>query len=126
MEAVYKSIITLDLAIFSSLILFYCIKKDEINPILGYRTKRSMKNKTNWGFAQKYFSKNWLFSIPIMLITQIPIIFDTTLDSIVPISLLNFVIYTIYLIYCTEKKLKRLDEESDKISSEQKTTEEES
>ena len=60
-----------------------------------------------------------------MLITQIPIIFDATLDLIIPISLFNFVLYTIYLVYITENKLKRLDEESDKISSEQKRTEEE-
>jgi uncharacterized membrane protein len=111
METVYKSILTLDITIFASLILFFFIKKDTINPILGYRTKRAMKNQRNWNFAQNYFSKNWLYSIPLMLISQIPILFDKTLNKIIPISLVTFVIYTVYLIYVTEKKLKEIDSE---------------
>ena len=112
METIYKSIFTLDFTLFASLLLFYFIKKDTINPILGYRTKRAMKNQKNWIFAQNFFSKNWLYSIPIILITQIPILFDNTLDNVIPISLLNFVIYSIYLIYVTEKKLKMMDDEN--------------
>lgn len=111
METIYKSIFTLDITIFASLILFFFIKKDTINPILGYRTKRAMKNQRNWNFAQNYFSKNWLYSIPLMLISQIPILFDKTLNKIIPISLVTFVIYTVYLIYVTEKKLKEIDSE---------------
>jgi uncharacterized membrane protein len=111
METIYKSIFTLDITIFASLLLFFFIKKDTINPILGYRTKRAMKNQRNWNFAQNYFSKNWLYSIPLMLISQIPILFDKTLNKIIPISLVTFVIYTVYLIYVTEKKLKEIDSE---------------
>jgi uncharacterized membrane protein len=111
MDTVYKSILTLDITIFASLLLFFFIKKDTINPILGYRTKRAMKNQRNWNFAQNYFSKNWLYSIPLMLISQIPILFDKTLNKIIPISLVTFVIYTVYLIYVTEKKLKEIDSE---------------
>jgi uncharacterized membrane protein len=111
METIYKSIFTLDITIFASLLLFFFIKKDTINPILGYRTKRAMKNQRNWNFAQNYFSKNWLYSIPLMLISQIPILFDKTLNRIIPISLVTFVIYTVYLIYVTEKKLKEIDSE---------------
>ena len=111
MEIIYKSIFTLDITIFASLLLFFFIKKDTINPILGYRTKRAMKNQRNWNFAQNYFSKNWLYSIPLMLISQIPILFDKTLNRIIPISLVTFVIYTVYLIYVTEKKLKEIDSE---------------
>ncbi|CAA0209724.1 SdpI family protein [Tenacibaculum maritimum] len=110
METIFKSILTFDIAIFLSLILFYFIKKDTINPIMGYRTKRAMKNQKNWSFAQKYFSKNWLFSIPIILISQVPILFDKTMELVIPISLMNFIIYTVYLIYVTEKKLKEMDE----------------
>ena len=109
METIYKSVLTLDIALFTSLLIFYFIKKDSINPVLGYRTKRAMKNKRNWDFAQNYFSKNWLYSIPIIFFTQIPLLFDSTLEEVLPISLLNFVIYSIYLIYVTEKKLKEID-----------------
>lgn len=110
METIYKSILTLDITITASLLLFYFIKKDTINPLLGYRTKRAMKNQENWIFAQNFFSRNWLFSIPIMLITQIPLLFDKGLEYILPISLLNFVVYTIYLIFVTEKKLAEMDQ----------------
>jgi len=44
MLPIFKTILIIDITIFSSLILFYIIKPDEINPILGYRTKRAMKN----------------------------------------------------------------------------------
>ncbi|MFL0137396.1 SdpI family protein [Tenacibaculum maritimum] len=110
METIFKSILTFDIAIFLSLILFYFIKKDTINPIMGYRTKRAMKNQKNWSFAQKYFSKNWLFSIPIILISQVPILFDKTMELEIPKSIMNYIIYTVNLIYVTEKKLKEMDE----------------
>ncbi len=109
METIYKTILTIDIAIFSSLILFYFLKSDEINPILGYRTKRSMKNKRNWIFAQNFFSKKWLLTIPLMLVSQLPILLDNTLDEVVLISLISFIVYSIYLIFITEKKLKQLD-----------------
>jgi uncharacterized membrane protein len=45
-----------------------------INPTFGYRSTRSMKNKTTWDFAHRYFGKSWkttgivlLFSAPLML-----------------------------------------------------------
>lgn len=112
MLAIYKSILTLDIVLFSSLLLFYYIEKDEINYLIGYRTKRSMRNLENWKFSQHYFSKNWLISIPIILLTQLPILFDKRLDIVLLLSLLSFIIYTCYLIYVTEKKLKVLDKDN--------------
>ncbi len=109
METIYKSILTIDISIFASILTFYFIKKDTINPILGYRTKRAMKNQRNWDFAQNYFSKYWLYSILVMCISQIPILFDKHLELVIPLSLINFLIYTLYLVYVTEKKLKELD-----------------
>ena len=44
-----------------------------------------------------------------MLVSQLPILLDNTLNEVVPISFINFIIYSIYLIFITEKKLKQLD-----------------
>lgn len=114
MLPIFKTILIIDITIFSSLILFYIIKPDEINPILGYRTKRAMKNQKNWKFAQSFFSKNWLYTIPIMIITQIPILIDNSLDIVVPFSFVNFILFSVYLIFVTEKKLKKLDQDEQK------------
>lgn len=32
----------------------------EINPLLGYRTARSMKNQQTWDFAHRHIGKNWV------------------------------------------------------------------
>ena len=112
MEDIFRKLLILDLTLFTSLIIYFFIPKDEINPILGYRTKRSMKSTQNWKFAQSYFSKKWLYSIPLMLATQLPILFNRELPYILEISFVNFVIYTIYLIVIVEKKLKQLDEKT--------------
>ncbi|MBL6663106.1 MAG: SdpI family protein [Flavobacteriales bacterium] len=114
MEDYLKTILIVDFAIFSSLIIYYFIPKDEINPILGYRTKRAMKNINNWKFAQSFFSKNWLYSIPLMLITQLPILINKKLFYLVEWSLINFAIYTIYLIVILELKLKKMDSKNKK------------
>lgn len=111
MLPIFKTILIIDLTIFSSLILFYFIKPDEINPIMGYRTKRAMKSQRNWKFAQSFFSKKWLLTIPIMLVTQLPILIDNSLEIVVPLSFINFIIYSICLIYITEKKLIKLDQD---------------
>lgn len=60
----------------ASLILKFS-SPENINKIYGYRTKRSMKNKKLWNFAQKYSSKllmkmgilNILIGIVLMFIT---------------------------------------------------------
>lgn len=109
MESIYKTTLIVDIAIFSAIILFYYIKSDEINPIFGYRTKQSMKNQKNWKFAQTFFFKNWLYSIPIMLASQLPLLFDSSLTYLLDISFANFIVYLLYLVYITEKKLKKLD-----------------
>jgi len=109
MDENIKTIIILDITLFASILIFYFINKDEINPILGYRTKRSMKNLENWKFAQNYFSKNWLFSIPIMITTQVPILLDNSLTFLIDLSFYNFVIYSVCLIIITEIKLKKFD-----------------
>ena len=39
----------------------------EINPFVGYRTKRSMKNKDTWNFAHVLCGKLWFFVGLVML-----------------------------------------------------------
>jgi uncharacterized membrane protein len=116
MDENIKTILIIDITLFASIIIFYFINKDEINPILGYRTKRSMKNIENWKFAQTFYSKNWLFSIPIMLTTQFPILLDNSLTFLIDLSFYNFVIYSVCLIIITEIKLKKFDLTNKKIN----------
>ncbi|MBR5019426.1 MAG: SdpI family protein [Bacteroidales bacterium] len=44
----------------------------EMNPLYGYRTRRSMRSQDTWDFAHRYFGKLWLVcglvSIPVFLI----------------------------------------------------------
>ena len=40
----------------------------EINPILGYRTKRSMLNKETWDFAHRHCGKIWLLVGKVLLL----------------------------------------------------------
>jgi len=49
-----------------------------------------------------------------MIITQIPILIDNSLDIVVPFSFVNFILFSVYLIFVTEKKLKKLDQDEQK------------
>lgn len=78
-----------------------------INSLYGYRTSNSMKNKSNWDFAQKYSTNLFLKFYLFLLLVQIILyaIFGNT-------SFTNFSVF-IGLIFCvaivfyqTEKKLK--------------------
>ena len=39
--------------------LFFRRTPKKINYVFGYRTKRSMRNKETWKFANQYFGKVW-------------------------------------------------------------------
>ncbi|SFI47325.1 SdpI family protein [Halpernia frigidisoli] len=104
-----QNILIFDLSIFSVILLFYFYKPKEINYMIGYRTKLSMKNEKNWEFAQSFFTKKWIITIPIILITQIPVIFGVYPKSILIISGVQFTILSVYAIIITEKELKKLN-----------------
>lgn len=63
----------------------------EINSIIGYRTRRSKKNKDTWAFAHAYCGKLWIKLGIIMLIStvivQIPFIHSSE-DMIGKITLI--------------------------------------
>ncbi|MBP3674744.1 MAG: SdpI family protein [Oscillospiraceae bacterium] len=47
----------------------------DINPIYGYRTTRSMKNKDTWEFANTYFGKlAWKWGLIMLIVTFIPML----------------------------------------------------
>lgn len=58
----------------------YFMKKapKEINPIFGYRTSMSMKNKDTWDFAHKYCGKVWyicgIVMLPIIVMLMLSVI----------------------------------------------------
>ena len=54
--------------------LFFRRTPKKINYVFGYRTKRSMRNKETWKFANQYFGKVWylcgLLSAPLSVIAM--------------------------------------------------------
>lgn len=46
---------------------FYQSPPSDINPLVGYRTKMSMKSQEHWDFAQKYSSKQMMTGGSIMI-----------------------------------------------------------
>lgn len=60
--------------VFDFIIISLLLYPPKENYVVGYRTKRSMKNIENRKFSQKYFSKLWLIGSVNMVITQLIIL----------------------------------------------------
>lgn len=49
----------------------------KINPLFGYRTAMSMKNKETWAFAHRYFGRLWLIVglilLPVTVLAMVPL-----------------------------------------------------
>ena len=88
--------------------MFFFPPKD-INAMMGYRTKRSMKNQENWDFAQRYSGKVWLIGGSIMLIGTMMIAFFP-LDFENPVTMFTIMgiqlVFTFSPIYFVETSLK--------------------
>ncbi|MGO1245655.1 MAG: SdpI family protein [Sphingobacterium sp.] len=100
-----------DLIISFVTILLFFMQKKQINSIVGYRTSNSMKNQRNWDFAQKFYFRYWLLAIPLVILFQITLLFIFQIDNtglIETLSMVLFFIYSIILIFITERKLKKL------------------
>lgn len=85
----------------------------EINPIFGYRTTMSMKNRDTWEFAHKYFGKIWyvcgLVLLPLSIVSMLFVIGQSN-DNIGTLGAILCVIQLIPLvcsIFPTEKALKK-------------------
>ena len=56
--------------------LFINYTPKNINPLFGYRTKMSMKNKDTWEFAHKHIGKVWfIVGLIILPLSVIPMFF---------------------------------------------------
>jgi uncharacterized membrane protein len=104
------AVIVLNVLITLILVLFFFIRPKTINPIIGYRTKRSMKNESNWNFAQIYFTRNWILLLPIIYVTQILLqIGQVPYSFFGYIILFEFLTGTFAIVFSTESKLKEMD-----------------
>ena len=104
--------------LFVPLLMIICgviMKKyhsDQPNGTLGYRTKRSMKNKDTWKFAKEYAGKLWIKSgIIVTLISALLSVKYFSVSENAGLGLLCFVlviqsILMIATIYPVEKALK--------------------
>lgn len=84
-----------------------------INPVFGYRTTMSMKNKDTWEFAHKYFGKLWfkcgLVLLPLSVIPLI-FVFDKGTDIIGTVGDIVCIVQLVPLIgaiFPTEAALKK-------------------
>ena len=110
--------------LFVPLLMILCgviMKKyhsDEPNGTLGYRTKRSMKNKDTWKFANEYAGKLWIKSgIIVTLISALLSIEYFRISENAGLGLMCFILIIqsalmIATIYPVEKALKeKFDDE---------------
>ncbi|MFD2940900.1 SdpI family protein [Flavobacterium notoginsengisoli] len=78
-----------------------------INSLYGYRTTRSMKNKSNWDFAQKYSTNLFLILLTLLLLIQITlyIIYSSTRFTELSV-LIGLVLCVVIVLFKTERNLK--------------------
>ena len=84
-----------------------------INMVLGYRTRRSMKNKHTWEFAHAYCGRIWMWGggviLPISL-TSMLCVLGRDIDTVGYVGAALFVLPILTMIvsvFATEKALKR-------------------
>lgn len=87
---------------------FYQSPPSEINPLMGYRTKSSMKSQERWDFAQKYSAKQMANGGGVMIVLSLLSYFipvDVEYKQIGGMALL--VLSAVYMIAKTEIALKK-------------------
>ncbi len=93
--------------------LFITKSPRNINPIFGYRTTMSMKNKDTWEFAHKYCGRLWLkCGLVLLPLSVIPLIFvfDKGTDIIGTVGDIVCIVQLVPLIgaiFPTEAALKK-------------------
>ena len=116
MEELVKYILpSIILVVFSAggLILYFFPPK-KINSIYGYRTPRSMKNQSNWDFAQKLGGKFMLIFGFIIFLIQITVgyfISGYTRDQsiVLPIQGAILVLLPVIMLLVCEKQLENFE-----------------
>lgn len=91
---------------------------EEVNPVIGYRTKRSMKNRDTWRFANAYAGKSWWIAGWVTLIPAVlallPFVRSST-DTVgmAALGIIGMqIVVLIALIFPTERALKNTFDES--------------
>ena len=90
--------------------LFYKKQPQNINYILGYRTKRSMASKENWIYANKRMGQIW-FKLGwrlLILVIFIRIMVPVDSETITVINMSTGLIFMIAPIIIVEKELKKM------------------
>ena len=99
---------------------YYMCKRppEDINSAMGYRTKRSKKNKDTWKFAHEYCGKLWIKVGAILLIltivVQIPFVHSDS-DVIAAFNIILIIVQTAVLIVSlvpVERALERTFDEN--------------
>ena len=116
MEELVKYILpSIILVVFSAggLILYFFPPK-KINSIYGYRTPRSMKNQSNWDFAQKLGGKFMLIFGFIIFLIQITVgyfVSGYTRDQsiVLPIQGAILVLLPVIMLLVCEKQLENFE-----------------
>ena len=93
-------------------ILMFKYPPKKINPFIGYRTSKSMKNQKNWNFANNYAGKLCInigiimtfFSIILFIMNYFSILSFT--ENTILIITFSELIILIFLIFTVEKKIK--------------------
>ena len=93
--------------------LFFRRTPKKINYVFGYRTKRSMRNKETWKFANQYLGKVWylcgLLSAPLSVIAM-TIVFEKGTETMSTVGFIITMIQTIPFVgamISTEISLKK-------------------
>ena len=89
------------------MIIFRIFPPKNINALYGYRSAGSMKNKTNWDFAQKYSANLFIAFLSTLLLIQVILYLVFGNKTFINLSIVISLLVTIgIVIYKTEKKLK--------------------
>ena len=112
MHKIYNALTTMPIFAIATLlfIVFRVFPPKKVNALYGYRTKRSMKNQTNWDFAQKSSLNISLVFSAIIFLFQISLSF--LLENIEFLNIALLILWFICLIGMfidVERKLKRLN-----------------
>ncbi|MFH6964306.1 SdpI family protein [Flavobacterium plurextorum] len=88
------------------IVLFKLFPPKKINSFYGYRTTNSIKNKSNWDFAQKYSAHLLIILLTPLLLFQVLLYFIYGSTTIIDLSIVFCLLISFgIVIYKTEKKL---------------------
>ena len=100
--------------------MFIKNKPKEINYVIGYRTKLSMKNQDTWDFAHQFCGKIWIvMGLTLLLATCLVVFISLSMENSLLIQIfcgiqLACVLSTLFFVESALKK--NFDEDGNKIS----------